>query len=362
MSRAAYLPALSLASASFDDETPDELVARSLGGNDAALEALFHRFRPLLSSRIQRLWTALREDLTSIEWAEVEAQVNYIFFHRAQRFEPHKGVFFAHYIERMVSLDCMAWLRAQKRGNAVPFSQLGGEAGDAEMWIEGEASLTHEVDSILSLRNALDDLSPAQHEAVWQVCVLGLTEDEAARRLQISRSALRNRLESGIANLRKCFDGNSITEETRTGRQSAKLAVLDHWQERLIMAKDEKRPDLIGVGAGRPILLQGIFQFEATGLELPALISPKLRYVVPAGHIAGIRFVRIGVVCEQMVCLSTVVNGLTHRLIPIAANSSAHIPFAIVEPITAGSEIEIHIASNAPGTAIIDVGCLQMPA
>ncbi len=346
----------------FENETPDELVARSVSGDEKALEALYHRFRPLLRARMQRLWAALREELTSVEWADVEAQVNYIFFHRAQRFEVHHGVYFAHYIERMVSLDCTAWLREQRRAGAVPFSQLGAESGDPETWLGGDNSLTHEVDSVLSLRSALDDLSPAQHEAVWQVCILGLTEEEAARRLQISRSALRNRLQAGVANLRKCFDNSSITAETRTGRQSAKLAVLDHWEERLLMAKDEKRPDLIGVGAGRPVLLQGIFQFEATGLELPQLLSPKLRYVVPAGHVAGIRFVRVGVVCDQMVCLSTVVNGLTHRLIPIAANSSAHIPFAIVEPIVAGSEIEIHIASNGAGTAIIDVGCLQMPA
>lgn len=337
-------------------------MARSREGDEAALEALFQRFRPLLRSRMQRLWAGLREELTSIEWADVEAQVNYIFFYRVQRFESHQGVFFAHYIERMVSLDCTAWLREQRRSGAVPFSQLSTESGDPETWLISEDGSNHEIDSVLSLRNALDDLSPAQHEAVWHVCVLGLTEKDAARRLQISRSALRNRLESGIANLRNCFDNNSLQDNTRTGRHSAKLAVLDHWQERLLMAKDEKRPDLIGVGAGRPILLQGIYHFEATGLESPELLSPRLRYVVPAGHIAGIRFVRVGVVCDQMVCVSTVVNGMTHRLVPIAANASAHIPFAIVEPILAGSEIEIHVASNSPGTAIVDVGCLQMPA
>ena len=337
-------------------------MARSQGGDDLALEALFHRFRPLLRSRMQRLWTALREDLTSLEWADVEAQVNFFFFHRAQRFESKQGVYFAHYIERMVSLDCTAWLREQRRSTAVPFSQLGAENADPETWLEGDYGLTDEVENALSLRDALDDLSPAQRDAVWQVCVLGLTEDAASERLQISRSALRNRLQGGIANIRKCFDNDSIIPPTRTGRHSAKLAVLDYWQERLQMAQNEKRPDLVGVGSGRPILLQGIFQFEANGLKSPQLLSPKLRYIVPAGHIAGIRFVRVGVICEQMVCISTVVNGLTHRLVPIAANASAHIPFAIVEPILAGSEIEIHIASNAPGTAIVDVGCLQMPA
>jgi hypothetical protein len=231
----------------------------------------------------------------------------------------------------MVSLDCLAWLREQKRGTAVPFSQLGTEFGDIETSIGDEGLLAEDMDSMLSLRAALDDLSPAQREAVWQVCVVGSTEEEAAQHLGISRSAVRNRLESGLSNMRQCFETSDLNgSKTRTGRQSArtaksaKLALLDFWAERLYMAKDEKRPDLIGVGAGRPILLQGIFSFEPTGLKSPRLLSPKLRYVVPAGHIAGIRFVRIGIICDQMVCLSTVVNGLTHRLVPVAANETAH--------------------------------------
>ena len=365
-------PRLSTFAGDLNQATADELVEKSQRGDDAALEVLFHRFRPLLRARMQRLWTALREELTSLEWADVEAQVNYIFFHRAQCFQAQRGVYFAHYIERMVSLDGMAWLREQQRGRAMPFSQLGTEKSDIESWLGEDNSLTHEVDSALSLRAALDELSAPQREAVWQVCVLGFTEEEAAGQLQISRSAVRNRLESGLANIRMCFNDDSDTKSrTRTGRQStkatqsaksAKLALLDFWEERIFMAKDPKRPDLIGVGAGRPILLQGIFAFEPTGLETPRLLSPKLRYIVPAGHIAGIRFVRVGIICDQMVCISTVVNGMPHRLVPVAANEAVHVPFAIVEPIVAGSEIEIHIASNVPGTAIVDVGCLQMPA
>ena len=128
------------------------------------------------------------------------------------------------------------------------------------------------------------------------------------------------------------------------------------------MARDERRPDLVGVGAGRPVLLQGVFDFAATGLKTPELLSPKLSYTVPAGCVVGIRFVRAGVSCEKMAYLSTVVNGDVHRLFPIAANSTMHVSLAIVEPIIAGSQIEIHIAAEAPGTAIVDIGCLQMPA
>ena len=128
------------------------------------------------------------------------------------------------------------------------------------------------------------------------------------------------------------------------------------------MANDEKRPDLVGIGAGRTVLLQGVFDFEATGLKTPQLLAKQLCYTVPPGCVVGIRFFRVGVICDEMVCVSSVVNGLPHRLVPVAANSTIHVPLAIVDPITAGSQIEIHIAASAPGTAIVDIGCLQMPA
>lgn len=128
------------------------------------------------------------------------------------------------------------------------------------------------------------------------------------------------------------------------------------------MAKDEKRPDLVGVGAGRPVLLQGTFDFPATGLKEPQLLAKKLIYTVPIGHVLGVRYLRVGSVSEGMVAVSTVVNGLPHRIVPCAANDTMHVSFAIVDPIPAGSQIEIHIASQSPGTAILDVGCLQMPA
>jgi hypothetical protein len=109
-------------------------------------------------------------------------------------------------------------------------------------------------------------------------------------------------------------------------------------------------------------LLRGIYEFAGNGLKNLELLSPKLRYVVPPGRVLGIRYVRAGVSCDKMVCLATVVNGDTHRLVPVAANSAMHVPFAIVEPLVAGSEVEIHIGCDAPGTAIVDVGFLEMPA
>lgn len=382
------------------------LVAQAQQGDGAAIERLLEQFRPLLRSRMHRVWSGVQEGLAPVEWADVESQVQLFFLTRLQSFEASRGVYFAFYIARLLDLDCQAWVRGQKRAPAVPFSQLAAfDAGDADADLEGwmlRPSATGSdcneddaarVDQMLGLQTALKSLSDAQREVVWECCVRGRTETDVAQQLGISRSAVRNRLAAALSRLREYFREQDETAgscsgvphiATRTGRASSRretvpktnqtddgvdvpMRVLrrdfwEFWVERMTMAKDEKRPDLVGVGAGQPILLQGTFEFPATGLKKPQLLSPKLSFTVPAGHVLGIRYLRAGVSCPKMVCLSTVVNGLTHRLVPIAAESAMHVNFAIVEPLVAGSQLEIHVASEAPGTAILDVGCLQMPA
>ena len=373
-------------------------VVAAQNGDGDATEALLEQFQPLLRSRIHGLWILIREELSTLEWADIESQMTLMFLTRLHSFDASKGVFFPHYIERMLEWDARTWVRAQRRGQATPFSQLGmmGEEG-ADLDDLMPVSLDDEardVERIVGLRSALEALPAAQRVVVWGCCVLGKTEAQMARELGLSRSAVRNRLEAALVKMRAYF--GSTAEGTRTGRARPETAgssaavnpqnvfdadeTLDvpanvkrqsfhasatpfreFWSSLSAMAKDEKRPDLVGVGAGRPVLLQGTFDFPATGIKTPDLLSPKLTYTVPAGHVAGVRYVRVGVICDKMTVISTVVNGLPHRLIPVAANDTAHAPFAIVEPIVAGSQIEIWVASDAPGVAIVDVGVLQMP-
>ena len=379
-------------------QTPHDfsLEARVLAaqnGDGAATEALLEQFAPLLRSRIHGLWIGVREELSTLEWADIESQMTLIFLQRLHAFDASKGVFFPHYIERMLEWDARTWLRAQRRGLATPFSQLnlGGEEGAEldDLMPVAPTDEARDIESIVALRAALDDLPHPQRLVVWGCCVLGKTEVQMAQELGLSRSAVRNRLEAALIKMRAFF--GSTQEGTRTGRArpetllrvaqgetqsgarnaatapatSKKMANAtpfhEFWNSLSLMAKDEKRPDLIGVGAGRPVLLQGTFDFPATGIKTPDLLSPKLTYTVPAGHVAGVRYVRVGVMCEKMAVISTVVNGMPHRLIPVAANGTAHAPFAIVEPIVAGSQIEIWVASDAPGVAVVDVGVLQMP-
>ena len=346
------------------------LVRAAQNGGEEATEALLLQFRPLLRSRMHALYVGTRSTLGTLEWSDIEAQVTLLFLSRLHAFKPELGVYFPHYIERMLDLDGRAWVRTQRRGEALPFSQLWTSDGEEDNPEEGSEDeyAPDEVAGIernLALQAALDELSPQHREVVWQCCVLGRTEESVARGLGLSRSAIRNRLDAALGKMRQFF--GSDENGTRTGRARPELKTAttpyhEFWLFLTEMAKNEKRPDLVGVGAGRPVLLQGTFDFPATGIRNPQHLHRKLTYTVPSGNVAGIRYARIGVVCDSMVVISTVVNGLPHRLIPVAANRHAHVSFAIVEPLVAGSQVEIHVASEKAGIAIIDVGVLQIPA
>ena len=373
-------------------ENIEQIVARAQNGDEGALESVMSQFAPLIGSRVQRVWMTLQSRLSGVEWDDVQSQVRLSFLTRLRDFQPERGVYFAHYIVRMIDLDCQAWLRSQRQ-RETPWSQLTAryddESGentladsveDSAIEYSMRAQMGEEIDptaqleQAVTLRAALATLTLAQREVVWSCCIEGKTETFVAQELGVSRSAVRNRLAGALSKLRAYFGTeetaslHSLSEITtlaaRTGRASPRGAALEHdfWIGRDTMAKNEKRPDLVGIGTGKPIFLQGVFAFEATGLSNPELLSPKLSYTVPKGCVAGLRYLRVGVQCESLVCISTFVNGDPHRLIPVAANSTVHISLAIVEPLIAGSQIEIHIASDSPGTAIIDAGCLQMPA
>ncbi len=359
------------------EESVESLVARAQNGDEGALEQVMSQFAPLIGSRVQRLWTALQSRLSGTQWDDVQSQVRLSFLTRLRSFAPQRGVYFPVYISRMIDLDCQAWLRSQ-HSRETPWSQLS-ENDDIEYSMEersGEIDAfsqdaNWQLEQAVSLRAALGVLTQAQRETVWNCCVLGKTEVAFAAELKISRSAVRNRLAGALSKMRAFFDdenqdgalGELTNLAARSGRSAPRETALqrDFWIGRIAMAKDEKRPDLVGVGTGKPVLLQGVFDFPATGLRRPELLAPRLSYTIPTHCVAGIRYLRVGVQCESLVCISTVVNGDVHRLIPVAANSTVHVSMAIVEPIIAGSQIEIHVACDSAGIAVIDLGILQMP-
>lgn len=105
-------------------------------------------------------------------------------------------------------------------------------------------------------------------------------------------------------------------------------------------------------------LLQTITEIEGEGLNSPK--SLNLTYTVPQGCTAGVHYVRAGSTVKGMVNITILKNGKVMCYVPVAAGSAMHVPLAIVEDLSPGTEVEVTAAAEGSGTLILDVGILEV--
>lgn len=106
------------------------------------------------------------------------------------------------------------------------------------------------------------------------------------------------------------------------------------------------------------VLLQTITTVEGEGLDSPSPLN--LTYTVPQGCTAGVQYVRAGNAAGGMLNVTLLRDGKVMRYVPVAAESSIHVPLAIVDELQAGTEISVSAAGEDTGTLILDVGILEV--
>jgi hypothetical protein len=112
----------------------------------------------------------------------------------------------------------------------------------------------------------------------------------------------------------------------------------------------------------KPAFLQGIFTFEATGLDKPAPVHPDLTYTVPAGVTTQPLYFRGGNDTDELVTVVLVRDGKPMRYFPIGARASTHVALAVVEDIEDGSTLELQLAARGglTGTVVVDLGLVEV--
>lgn len=106
------------------------------------------------------------------------------------------------------------------------------------------------------------------------------------------------------------------------------------------------------------VLLQTITEVEGEGLNSPSPLD--LSYTVSQGCTAGVQYVRAGSTVPGMLNISLLQNGKVMRYIPVAAESTVHVPLAIIDELQPGTEISVAVAAEGSGTLILDVGILEV--
>ena len=111
-----------------------------------------------------------------------------------------------------------------------------------------------------------------------------------------------------------------------------------------------------------PRFLQGIFAFEGTGVDKPALLQETLTYTVPPGTTTQPLYFRGGNSTDELVTVVLVRDGAPMRYFPIGARDSVHVALAVVENLDEDSVLELHVAAREglTGTLVVDLGLVEV--
>lgn len=111
-----------------------------------------------------------------------------------------------------------------------------------------------------------------------------------------------------------------------------------------------------------PRFLQGIFRFTGHGLHKPVAVDPALAFTVPAGKAAQALYFRGGNSSSELITVVLLRDGAPMRYFPIGARSDVHVPLRVVEDLTGGTRLELHLAApeELEGTLVIDFGLVEV--
>ena len=108
--------------------------------------------------------------------------------------------------------------------------------------------------------------------------------------------------------------------------------------------------------------LQGVFTFEGKGFDVPLLLDPSLRYVVPVGAVSQPVYFRGGNSSSELLTVVLMRDGAPMRYFPIAAKGSTHVSLRVVEDLLSDTVLEIFVAAPAEvtATAVVDLGLIEI--
>jgi len=108
--------------------------------------------------------------------------------------------------------------------------------------------------------------------------------------------------------------------------------------------------------------IQGLFAWEGSGLDKPAAFEPRVVYRVPADKRSQTVYFRAGNPLAEMIYLVLTAGGRTMRYFPVGAKGAIHVPLALLEDISPGTEVEILVAgpAGAKSSVLVDVGFVEI--
>jgi hypothetical protein len=114
----------------------------------------------------------------------------------------------------------------------------------------------------------------------------------------------------------------------------------------------------------KPVFLQGLFEFEGSGLSQPGPFDPKLQYKVPLDRRAQLVYFRAGNPSNELIYAVFLRDGKPMRYFPIGAKAATHVELAVVEDLEPSTELEVVMAApkELRVSVLLDIGLVEVKA
>ena len=111
----------------------------------------------------------------------------------------------------------------------------------------------------------------------------------------------------------------------------------------------------------KPKFLQGVYEFQGHGLDIPGPLSPPLSYKVPFDKRSQMVYFRAGNSSGELIYVVLIRDGKPMRYFPVGAKGAIHVQLAVVEDLHPESALEVLLAAPAGtgGTVVIDIGLTE---
>jgi hypothetical protein len=111
-----------------------------------------------------------------------------------------------------------------------------------------------------------------------------------------------------------------------------------------------------------PRFLQGLYDFEGSGLDRPLPLAVEAEYIVPFDKRAQLIYFRAGNSIGELIYLVLTRNGKPMRFFPVGAKGAIHVPLAVVEDLDPRDRIGLLVAAPAAlkGAVLVDIGFIEI--
>jgi hypothetical protein len=112
----------------------------------------------------------------------------------------------------------------------------------------------------------------------------------------------------------------------------------------------------------KPAFIQGLFYCDGKGLGHPRSFTPAVTYSVPADKRAQLIYFRAGNSSDEMIYLVFIAGVRTMRYFPVGAKGAVHVPLAVIEDISPGTNVEILVAApeGLKAAVLLDIGFMEI--